>query len=159
MQVIARDHERVSLGIAELDPAERAPRLCVGPEGRQREFYLDWERAIDDGGHLRKCVLCGAEPLYRSRTLPRLTGIVGGLAVGIIAIGLAGHDVPTSVFVALGAVAVLDLAFLFLGRSQLSCYRCRTTYRGMPIARYHRAWGAATQRRIDASGQPSAGSS
>jgi hypothetical protein len=42
---------------------------------------------------------------------------------------------------------------------RLTCYRCRSTFRGMPIARYHRGWDARTQRRIDAADQPSPGSS
>lgn len=159
MVVHAREADRTKLGTAEVSLDERPPRLRVGPPGSERDLFLDWERAIDDGGHLRKCILCGCESLHRTRSLPRVTPIVLVLGLTIVAVGLAGYGTPPLLVVSAIAASVIDLAFLLLGKVRLACYRCRSTFTGMPIARYHRWWDARTQRRVEAHRHASAGSS
>jgi len=159
MKVTARTPDRSRLGDAEVSLHERPPRLRLGAPGAEREYFLDWERAVDDGGHLRKCVLCGCDTLYRSRSSPRITIIGAVLAVSVVAVGLAGYGTPSSLVAALLLVIAIDLVLLMRSEWRLTCYRCRSTFRGMPIARYHRGWDARTQRRIDSASQPSPGSS
>jgi len=159
MQVTARATDRSRLGDAEVSLDERPARLRLGEPGREREHFLDWERAVDDGGHLRKCVLCGCDTLYRSRSTPRLTVIVAVLALSVVAVGLAGYGTPSLLVAALLVVAAIDVVLWMRLEWRLTCYRCRSTFRGMSIARYHRVWDARTQRRIDAADQPSPGSS
>jgi hypothetical protein len=157
MQVTARATDRSRLGEAEVSLDERPARVRLGEPAV--EHFLDWERAIDDGGHLRKCIVCGCDALYRNRSLPRLTLIAVALGLSVVAVGLAGYGTPPVLAGALVAAIVADLVLRVLGRWQLSCYRCRSTFRGMPIARYHHRWDARTQRRVDAAAQPSPGSS
>jgi hypothetical protein len=157
MQVTARANDRSRLGSAEVSLDERPARVRLGEAGT--EHFLDWERAIDDGGHLRKCIVCGCDALYRNRSTPRLTVIVVVLALSVVAVGLAGYGTPPLLVGAMVLALVADLVLRALGRWRLSCYRCRSTFAGMPIARYHRGWDARTQRRIDAAAQASAGSS
>jgi hypothetical protein len=159
MQVTARAADRSRLGQAEVSLEERPARLRVGKPGEEREHFLDWERAIDDAGQLRKCVLCGCDTLYRNRSTPRLTVIVAVLALSVVAVGLAGYVTPWALVATLLVVAAVDLVLWLRSEWRLTCYRCRSTFRGMPIARYHRGWDARTQRRIDAADQPSPGSS
>lgn len=147
------------MGEAEIGISDRPARLRLGDPGREREHLLDWERAIDDGGHLRKCIVCGCDSLYRNRSTPRLTVIVVVLALSVVAVGLAGYGTPPVLVAALVLVAAVDLVFLLRADWQLTCYRCRSTFRGMPIARYHRGWDVRTQRRVDGADQPSPGSS
>ena len=47
----------------------------------------------------------------------------------------------------LGVVLLLDSAVLLFSRRRLVCYRCRTSFHGLPIARYHRPWDRATADR------------
>jgi hypothetical protein len=159
MQVTARATDRSRLGDAEVSLDERPARLRLGKAGQERELFLDWERAIDDGGHLRKCILCGCDTLYRSRSMPRLTVIVVVLALSVVAVGLAGYGTPPTLVAALVVVTAIDVVVWLRSEWRLTCYRCRSTFRGMPLARYHRSWDARTQRRIDGANQPSPGSS
>lgn len=159
MQVTARATDRSRLGDAEVSLDERPARLRLGEPGREREHFLDWEQAVDDGGHLRKCVLCGCDTLYRSRSTPRLTVIVAVLALSVVAVGLAGYGTPSILVAALLIFAAIDVVLWMRLEWRLTCYRCRSMFRGMPIARYHLGWDARTQRRIDGANQPSPGSS
>jgi len=159
MQVTARATDRSRLGDAEVSLDERPARLRLRDAGREREHFLDWERAVDDGGHLRKCILCGCDTLYRSRSMPRLTVIVAVLALSVVAVGLAGYGTPPILVAALLIVTAIDVVLWARSEWRLTCYRCRSTFRGMSIARYHLGWDARTQRRIDGANQPSPGSS
>ncbi|MBM4111275.1 MAG: hypothetical protein FJ254_07980 [Phycisphaerae bacterium] len=91
--------------------------------------------------------------------MPRLTIIVAVLALSVVAVGLAGYGTPTIVVATLLVVAAIDVVLWMRSEWRLNCYRCRSTFRGMSIARYHRSWDARTQRRIDSLSQASPGSS
>jgi hypothetical protein len=55
---------------------------------------------------------------------------------------------------AMALVLVADVAILAFSRRRLVCYRCRTSYHELPIARYHRTWDRATAERHPAPTAP-----
>ena len=145
MKVQIRDRSRRPVGVASVDPAQRPTRVrAVAADGSEHEVYLDWERAIDDGGRLRSCIACGCPHVYRRRTLPTFAPFALVLASAGVVAGVLGYSSDPLVLAALVALVVLDLAVLALARTQLACYRCGTVYGRVAIARYHRPWDART---------------
>jgi hypothetical protein len=142
MRIDLRDEHRRRIGRIFVDPALRPTRATV--TGTGREVYLEWDVAIDDGGHLRRCVACGCPDLFREKVFPQVTGIVVVLAFALAVLGALGLATTPPMFVAMGIVFVLDVAILLFARRRLVCYRCRTSYHGLPIARYHRPWDRPT---------------
>jgi len=55
-------------------------------------------------------------------------------------VGLFGLATNLPVVIIMIAVLVLDISILLFSRRRLVCYRCRTSYHDLPIARYHRTW-------------------
>lgn len=145
MQVLIRDRSRRPVGTATVDPAARPTIVrAAGADGTQREVYLDWERAVDDGGCLRSCVACGCQRLYRRRTLPRFAPFALVLAAAGVVVGVLGYSSDPVVLAALVLLVGLDAAVLVLARTELACYRCATSYRRARVAKYHRPWDART---------------
>ena len=119
-------------------------RISNGAAG---EAFLHWDTAVDDSGHLRRCVACGCPDLFREKAFPQVTGFVVLLAfVGAIvgALGLA-TDLP--VLLTLVGVLLLDVAILVFSKRRLVCYRCRSTFHNVGIARYHRPWDRSVAER------------
>ena len=133
------------LGRVEIDEAARPVR--VRPPQADRDLYLDWEGALDDAGHLRSCVACGHDRLYRSRTFPQLTPFVVMFAFAGATIGILGASTNPIVVCLLAILLVLDVGVLLLARPLLVCYRCGTVYDRLSIARYHRRWESAVAER------------
>ncbi|MCP3903999.1 MAG: hypothetical protein GY715_10230 [Planctomycetes bacterium] len=142
MRIDLRDEHRQRIGRIHVDPALRPTRVTV--TGTGREVFLEWDIAIDDGGHVRRCVACGCPDLFREKVFPQVTGIVVVLAFALAVIGALGFATTPPMLVAMGIVFVLDVAILLFARRRLICYRCRTSYHGVSIARYHRPWDRAT---------------
>jgi hypothetical protein len=144
MRIELRDDSRRRIGRIEVDPALRPTRVTVVEA--DREVFLNWDTAQDDAGHLRRCVVCGCTDLFREKAFPQVTSFVVVLAfigavVGLLGgFGLPGFATTPPVLIAMGVVLVVDVAILLLSKSRLVCYRCRTSYHGLPIARYHRSW-------------------
>lgn len=126
------------LGRIELDVDERPTRVRL-PES-DRDLYLSWDGAIDDGGHLRSCIACGNPHLYRSRSLPQVTPFVVVFAFAGAALALLGYATEWWILVLLALVLLLDVLVLFLAESRLTCYRCGSVFRQLKIARYHTPW-------------------
>jgi len=145
MRIDARDLARRELGRIEVDPARRPTRVRV--EGTDREVFLDWEAALDDASHLRRCVVCGCRDLYRSKAFPQVTGVVVLLAFVGAAVGLMGLATTPPYLIAMVLVLVADVSILLLSRPRLVCHRCRSSYADLPIARYHRRWDRAVAER------------
>ena len=104
-----------------------------------KEVFLSWDTALDDAGQLRRCVACGCTDLFKEKAFPQVTAVIVVLAfIGAVigALGLAN----TPVLWAMLVILVLDVAILLLSRRRLVCYRCRSTFHDLPIARYHRSW-------------------
>jgi hypothetical protein len=147
MRIELRDEGRRRIGRVILDPAQRPTR--VRPAESDREVFLHWEGAVDDAGHLRKCVVCECPSLFEERTFPQVTGVVVVLAFAGAAAGILGLAQTPPVLAAMAVVLACDVAVLVFARRRLVCYRCRTSYHGLPIARYHRSWDRATADRFE----------
>lgn len=112
-----------------------------------REAFLNWETAVDDAGRLRRCVACGCGDLFAEKAFPQVTGIVVVLAFAGAVAGIAGFATNLPVLTAMTVVLALDVGILLFSRRRLVCYRCRTSYHELPIARYHRPWDRAVAER------------
>jgi hypothetical protein len=151
-----RDTDRKRIGRITVDPALRPTRVSL--IGDDREVFLTWETALDDAGQLRRCVACGCNDVFREKAFPQVTGFVVVLAFTGAAVGVLGFANTLPVMAVLIAVLALDVAILLFARSRIVCYQCRTSYRGLPIARYHRTWDRAIAERYPAPETPPAAS-
>jgi len=144
MRIAFRNLERRMIGRMEIDPDARPTR--VRPPGAERDVFLEWEGAVDDAGRLRKCVVCGCGDLFREKVFPQVTGLVVVLAFTGATVGVFGsvlsrqQTITTPLLAVMVAVLLADVGILLFARSRLVCYRCRTSYHDVPIARYHRSW-------------------
>ncbi len=164
MRIELRDESRQRIGRITVDPVQRPTRVTVNAARAgslfqdaqndaasglpsTREAFLNWDTALDDSGQLRKCVACGCEHMFKEKAFPQVTAFVVALAfVGAIisALGLATNIL---VLVLMAVVLLLDIAILVFSRRRLVCYRCRSTYHDLAIARYHRTWDRAVADR------------
>ena len=147
MRVLLRDIDQTPLGQIELTSGATPARVSTEND---REVYLDWEGAHDDEGHLRHCLSCGCNTLYRHRRMPRVTGFVIVLAIALGLGGILGLATGLPFLIAMVIVLLLDVAILMLSRETLECYRCRSSYRDLDIAQYHQRWDGDTAARITA---------
>jgi hypothetical protein len=122
------------------------------------ERFLNWEGALDDGGHLRKCLICGCDRLYRQKTLPQVTPFVALLAFAGAIIGLLGYSNNQFMLPVLVGLLLIDIATLALASERLVCYRCGSVYSKLRIARYHRRWDRTEAERVRARFGSSGGS-
>lgn len=162
MRIDLRDDQRRPVGKATVDLAERptrivaepagsgASRMSVAPSGNggapAREVFLHWETAVDDSGQLRRCVACGCTDLFTEKAFPQVTAIIVVLAFTGAIVGAVGWA-STPVLYGMLIILILDVAILVLSRRRLVCYRCRSAFRDLPIARYHRSWDRAVADR------------
>lgn len=158
MRIELRDEKRQRMGRIDVDPALRPTRVKIVDSGR--EVFLNWETALDDAGRLRRCVACGCTDMFAEKVFPMVTGVVVVLAfVGFIvgalgyfgALGFAGSP---HMLVAMSVILILDVAILLFSRRRLVCYRCRSSFHGLPIARYHRSWDSSVAERHPAPPAP-----
>ena len=148
MRIDVRDAQRRRIGRIEIDPTRRPTRVHL--EESDREAFLDWDSALDDASHLRHCVVCGCHDLFRTKAFPQVTGLVVVLAFAGAAIGALGLVATTPpILITMVAVLVADVSILIFSRHRLVCYRCRSSYHDLPIARYHRGWDRAVAERHD----------
>lgn len=156
-----RDASRRRIGRATIDPAQRPVRVRIeaGPRSGE-QVYIDWEGALDDAGHLRRCVSCGGS-LYRAKRLPQVTPFLSGLLVVAVVVAALGHSTSAWLVAGIVALAAVDLAILLLARPRLVCYSCASAFSRTPIARYITRWDsrAARAARPRGADQPSSGSS
>ncbi|MHC5023785.1 MAG: hypothetical protein ACYTGG_07725 [Planctomycetota bacterium] len=137
MRVELRDDNRHKVGRIDVDPAARPTRVVV--PGADREVFLTWDGALDDAGQLRTCIACGCRDLFQEKAFPQITGLVVVIAFAGAVLGVLGL-VNTAMLAAMVGVLLLDIGILILARRRLVCYRCRTSYHDIPIARYHQGW-------------------
>ena len=145
MLVELRDVHRRRIGRVEIDPAAQPTRVEV-PKAR-RSVILHWDSAVDDAGHLRRCLVCGCSTLFRAKNFPQVTLLVVVLAFAGAAISALGLATDPVVLGALVLVLLLDVGILLFSRQRLVCYQCRTTYSRLQIARYHETWDRAVAER------------
>ncbi len=142
MRIELRDAERRRIGRLEVDPTKRPTRVSV--EGQDR--FLEWDRSLDDAGHLRCCVTCGCRDLFRTKAFPQITGLVVVLAFTGVLISALGLATPP-MLIAMVIVLIADVGIFLFSPQQLVCHQCRTSYHELPIARYHRPWDRAVAER------------
>ncbi len=113
-----------------------------------QSVHLNWDRAIDDERHLRRCPACGCEELYVRSRFPRLTAFVMIAFAAAVAVVLLGFGRLYLTLIVLGVIVVIDvIAYFFLSDKLLVCYRCRTEFHDTPIARGVKAWQADVEER------------
>lgn len=148
MRVDLRDLQRRKVGRTIISLEDQPIRTTITDRaGEQRDIFLNWDGAVDDAGHLRGCIVCGGRDLFREKAFPAVTAIIVVLAFIGAAISLLGLARTMIMRLALVAILIIDIGLLLFSRNRLVCYRCRTTYMNMPIARYHRGWDRATSDR------------
>lgn len=145
MDIELHDPQGRRLGQVEVDVDARPSRIRSPQD--DRVFFLTWEAATDDGGHMRKCVVCGSADLYREKQFPQVTGLAIVLAFAGIVVSILGYATTWLVLILMFLVLLLDIAILMVPRSRLVCYQCKSAYTKTPIARYHRTWEAAIAER------------
>lgn len=138
MRIDLRSADRRPLGRVGVDPAARPTRVSV--PGVEREVFLSWDGALDDAGHLRRCVACGGQAMFRTKSFPQVTLLVVVLAFAGAVVAALGYAANPLVLSTMVVVLLVDVAILLFSRPLLICYRCRSTYAQLPIARYHRRW-------------------
>jgi hypothetical protein len=144
MRIDVRDEQRQRIGQLEVEPSSRPTRARTQPQ--QREVFLHWESAVDDAGHLRRCVVCGCTDLFAEKAFPLVTGVIVVLAFAGFIVGAMGFlgmiefaQSPVMLY-SMSAILVLDVGLLLFSRRRLVCYRCRSSFHRLKIARYHRSW-------------------
>lgn len=150
MRIDLHDQARRHVMWVKVDP--RSPARVVqgrGPHGRVQEQYLEWDRAFDDEGNLRRCPVCGCEDLYRRSTAPPLTGFLMLLVVGLICLLLWGvSDAPVGLLVGvLVALSIGNIVIMVLARQYSACYRCESRFFDVGIPRGRGEWQAAIAER------------
>jgi membrane protein implicated in regulation of membrane protease activity len=73
-----------------------------------------------------------------------MTGFIVVLALAMAAAAILDLASGWPILVAMVALLIFDVAVLVLSDEMLTCYRCRSGYRGLAIARYHRPWNRRT---------------
>lgn len=144
MQIILRENpqsppERVEIDLRDPPPVVRPAQH----PGLKTTLSLDWDRALDDNGHLRRCPVCRCEHLYVRRPVPRMTAFVLIVLAAAVAMVLYGIDLEVWAFGALAIVLLIDLGILLVSRPALVCYRCKTQYRRLKIPPGQPRWDAA----------------
>ncbi len=149
MRIEIRDLQRRRIGRIDVDPAGHPTRVAVdaSPGEPAREVFLDWDSALDDSGHLRRCVACSCRDLFRARAFPQITGFVMVLAFTGAVLGALGLATTPPILAGMVVVLVADVSILLFSRQRLVCHRCRSSYHGLDIARYHRAWDRTVAER------------
>tara|TARA_B100001964_G_C13992333_1_gene491215 strand:- start:222 stop:686 length:465 start_codon:yes stop_codon:yes gene_type:complete len=131
-----------------VDLKEQPSTVCIEPN--REEFYLEWNSTVDDSGHLRGCICCGGE-VFREQTFPQVTGLVVVLAFAGAVAGILGLVTTWPMFIAMGAVLVIDIAILAFSYTRLVCYKCNTRYSKLEIAPYHERWDSDRSSQIQRS--------
>ncbi len=104
------------------------------------EAALQWDRAVDERGQLRRCPVCGCRELFSRRDFPQRLGLVIVILAALAATVLfALGQVALSIMVLAGTVAIDAVILLVTGRC-LVCYRCRSEFRDLKIERCYPGW-------------------
>tara|TARA_B100001059_G_scaffold223568_1_gene248676 strand:- start:2094 stop:2555 length:462 start_codon:yes stop_codon:yes gene_type:complete len=144
VRIVLPDPKGAGRKSIEVDPAQRPTRVQSLEEAG--DVFLEWDQAIDDDGHLRRC-LCCAGPLYRRKAFPQVTGFVIVLAFALSLVGILGFADNIGLLVVMTIVLLMDISILLFARTYLDCYRCGSSHRKLTIASYHRSWDRATANR------------
>lgn len=123
------------------------PTVVKSPHPERPTITLDWDRALDDQKHLRRCPVCGCNDLFVRKELPQVTALVAIVLAAVVAMVLLGLQQVWWAIGVLVVVAALDLGIFLFAKRVLECYRCRSVFRDVPVPRGHPRWEAATADR------------
>ncbi|MFA9480418.1 hypothetical protein ACERK3_19285 [Phycisphaerales bacterium AB-hyl4] len=144
MRIDLRNEQRDRLFTVYVDledpPAVVRPPNAVGGS----KAHLDWDRALDDERHLRRCPVCGCPDLFLRKQMPQVTGFVLIILAAVVAMVLLGIGEVGLAVLILVLVGAVDVAIYFFTRRVLVCYRCRSEFSGMPMSRRHGKWEKTT---------------
>jgi hypothetical protein len=90
--------------------------------------------------------------MFRTKSFPQVTVIVVILAFAGAVVAALGYAADPKVLTAMVIVLLVDVGILVFSRPLLVCYRCRSTYADLPIARYHRRWDSRVAEKHAAGG-------
>ena len=102
-------------------------------------MFLDWDQALDDQGHLRRCLLCRSD-IYRRKAFPQITGFVVLLAFALALVALLGFSDNILLLIGMLIVLFVDVCILLFASTHLVCYGCRASFRSTDIAPWHKPW-------------------
>jgi len=143
MRIDLRNPNRQRLFSVEVDLAG-PPTVVKGTaedSDDEQSVHLNWDRAIDDEQHLRRCPACGCDDLYTRNRFPRLTAFVMIAFAAAVAVVLLGLGQLYLTLVVLGVLGLIDVgAYVFFSGKLLVCYRCHTEFHDTPIGRGARPW-------------------
>lgn len=139
MHIDLRSEQRERLFTVDID-LDNLPAMVRSPEGDGTSVMLEWDRAIDDEHHLRRCPACSCPDLYVKKKFPQITSFALILLAALVAMVLFGFGQLMWAIITLVILLGLDVAIYFLDRKMLVCYYCKSTFSGMPIARKHPRW-------------------
>lgn len=146
MRIDIKDKKGRSLYGVVVNP-EQPPTVVRSPLEDAGPLTLDWDRAIDDSHHLRRCPVCGCEDLYVRKEIPHVTYFVVLLVAAVLAMLLFGLGQVVWAVASLVVVLAVDLAIFFFAGRMLVCYRCLTVYRNVPIRRRHPGFDRAVAQK------------
>lgn len=141
MRIELHDEFQKLSGKVLIDPAKRPSRVRLTDQ--EGEVFLDWDIALDDAGQLRRCLSCGCTDLFHEKDFPAIVGVLVVFNYAGLLVGLFGGAENFFVWLTMIVLLVAGLVFLIGSKMRLVCYRCRTSYYDLPIARYHRSWDRA----------------
>lgn len=153
MRIDLRDERRQRLFSVEVDLLS-PPAVVRPPDGQGPAVHLDWDRALDDEHHLRRCPACGCVDLFARKRLPQLTAFALLLLAAVVVMLLLGVEQVGLVAALLGVMLVLDVGIFLFSPRELVCYRCHSVFRGVPIRRDHPGWQSAVGERYRLTGEP-----
>ena len=145
VRIDLRNLARKRLFRAKVDP-NRPPTVVHGPPDSPyagQEVYLNWDQALGDEAHLRRCPACGCRELFVRKDFPQVTGFVIILMAAVIAIALFAAKQVKWAIALLATIAGLDTLIYFFAGKCLVCYRCRSEFRDLPIRHDHPGWDLA----------------
>ncbi len=142
MKINLHNHRGEFLTHVKCDDSSLPTVVHVKRGNRMEEHYLDWDRAFDDEGHLRKCPACDCDALYIVRVFPTLSVIIFIMLVAMACWAL--YDVTDTslgpMVMAVVAVVIVHFFFKIYSPRHLVCYRCSTRFEGVKISHDRKEW-------------------
>lgn len=124
-------------------PPEAGHRNEAGELVLPREMPLQWEKAFDEAGYLRRCPVCGCREVFVRRDFPQKLGMAVVVVAGVIATALFAMNKLYWAMGVLGATVVIDAIAVLMAKRCLVCHRCRSEFRDTPIAEDHEGFDLA----------------
>ena len=140
MHIELRNQRREHLFAVEVNLSD-PPAIVHDPAGGGQAVHLNWDRAIDDEQHLRRCPVCGCADLFKRKPLPQLTAFAIVVLAAVVAMLVHGiGDQPMLALAVFLAVSAVDIAIYLFTPRQLVCYNCRSAFSSLRIRRDHPRW-------------------